>query len=96
MYHITVYVFFTVYFLLKASKLVQETVLVIVERFCGIHISDGTPTILAEVSCHFPQSFPVNAMANISGYDFFLSHSFRYFFSNCYTVQHPRPLLKKP
>ena len=46
MYHIIVY------FLLKASKWVQEIVLVIVERICGIHISDGTPTILIEFSCH--------------------------------------------
>jgi len=74
MYHITVY------FLLKASKLLQDIVLVIVERICGIQISDGTPTILTKVSCHFPQSFSVNAIVNISGHDCFLPHPFQVLF----------------
>jgi len=74
MYHITVH------FLLKTSKLVREIVLVIVERICGIQISDGTPTILTKVSCHFPQSLPVNAIINISGHDYFLPHAFQVLF----------------
>jgi len=74
MYHITAYI------LLKASKSVQEIVLVIVERICGIQISDGTLTILTKISCHSSQSHPVNAIVNISGHDCFLSHPFQVLF----------------
>jgi len=67
-------------FLAQIKQVVQEIVLVIVERICGIQISDGIQTILTEVSCHFPQSLPVNAMVNISGHDCFLSHPFQILF----------------
>ena len=70
----------TVYLSLKASKLVQEIVFVFVGRIYGIQVSEGTPTILTEVSRRFHQSFPVNEMVNISGYDCFLSHSLQIFF----------------
>jgi hypothetical protein len=52
---------YIVYVLLKGSKLSQEITFVFVVRSCWFQISEGTSTLLTNVSHYFCQFLPVNA-----------------------------------